>query len=384
MIYGVTVGVSARVLLKGQLRWFHDQGWQVVLVTSPDADAFVAAQREGVPLMGIQMARTIALLADLKALISWLRLIRSFKPDVVNVTTPKAALLGMLAAFILGVPKRIYFIAGLRLEGSRAPLTHLLWIMERLTMACATDVVFVSPSLAAAAAARGLRAPGKGWMIGDGSLNGIDVSTVRQSASVVSRSEVRDQLGIGADDFVVGFVGRVAPDKGLDVLREAFELADLPLEAVLLVVGWTEDESLASRLRELGHRVRLTGGVDNVPKYLAAMDVFCFPTRREGFGNVAVEAGAMGLPVVATRATGSVDTVVDGVTGILIDVDDAEGLAMSLEALHRDRSRARRMGEAGRTRAEQDFRPERIWSGLLSIVAGDYDSPELRPAVDMA
>ncbi|WIY84289.1 glycosyltransferase family 4 protein [Propionimicrobium sp. PCR01-08-3] len=377
IIYGVTVGTSAYTLLKGQLRWLQSQGWSCSLATTPDSQAILAAKSEGAILCPLRMSRPVAPLSDVLALFHWLRLIWRVRPDAVNVSTPKAGLLGSIAAFLLRVPKRIYVMRGLRLEGSQGAMARLLWVMERITIACATDVIFVSPSLALAAADLGLSANDKGWVIGAGSSNGVDAARLEVSAIADAEFVTRECLGFSNSDFVVGFVGRIAPDKGIDMLIRVFQSPALPKNFKLLVVGATEDAELSARLSALGSRLHVTGRVNNVSGYMAKMDVLCLPTRREGFPNVVLEAGVMRIPVVATRATGTVDAVVDGETGLLVEIDDDGGLLRTLRAVADDPNRARTMGNNGYERAVRDFSPTRIWTGLLAILSNDYGSSDL-------
>lgn len=123
----------------------------------------------------------------------------------------------------------------------------------------------------------------------------------------------------------------------------------------------------------------MTGDVADVSRAMLAMDVLCLPSRREGFPTVALEAAAMRLPVVATRATGCGDAVLDGETGRLVDIDDHRGLADAIRDLHSAPEEARRMGERGHQRVLADFRPEAIWSGILAVMTNSYDKAGLHP-----
>lgn len=382
VLYGVTVGASAYSLLKGQLSWLQDHGWRVCLAASPDDEAKVAAEREGVRLYPLPMTRSITPLSDLCALIRWVRLIHRLKPAAVNASTPKAGFLGTLAAWMLRVPKRIYVVRGLRLEGVTGPLAWVLWLMERVAMACSTDVVFVGPSLAEQAVLRGLGGRGKGWVVRAGSSNGVDVCRVVARAEEIPQERMRDDLGLEEHDFVVGYVGRVTSDKGVDTLITAFEDARLPLSAKLVVVGWVEDEQLRGRLATLGDRVRTVGSVRNVPAHMATMNVLCLPTKREGFPNVVLEAAALRIPVITSRATGSIDSVVDGETGILMDVDDHRALARALEQLHADPEWARTLGDNAHQRVVRDFKPIDIWRGVLAIMQSEYGAAGLHQVVE--
>lgn len=369
--------------MRGQLRWLRAQGWECLLATSPGARAVAAAEAEGAELYPLPMSRSVMPLADLVGLARWIRLIWKTKPHAVNVSTPKAALLGSVSAFVLGVPKRIYVMRGLRLEGARGVAALLLWAAERLTIACSTDVIFVSHSLAEAASGRGLGAKGKGVVIAEGSSNGVDVERVLTQAVAGAASIDRESIGLLQTDAVVGFVGRIAADKGLDTLIRVFQNAAIPSRLRLLVVGGEEDAELTSSMLSLGEKVRWVGEVDNVPAYMRLMDMLCLPTRREGFPNVVLEAGAMQLPVVTTKATGSIDSVVDNETGLLVDIDDDQGLLRALRTLADHPEVARMMGMEGYERAVRDFNPTRIWSGVLAILNSDYEATDLHPVSEV-
>lgn len=367
IVYGVTVGASAYSLLRGQLRWLSDQGWEVILSTTPDEQATQSAIREGVALDGIAMTRRMSPVADLKALWGWIRLLRKHRPMVVNASTPKAGLLGCMAACLTRVPRRVYVVRGLRLEGSSGPAAVILWAIERLTMALATDIVFVSESLSQEAERRHLLSPSKSWVIGKGSSNGVDAAAIQARVAQVDRDELRSSLGIDRDDFVVGYVGRVAADKGISTLLAATKLTQHP-SLRLMIIGSTEDEELDREISSLGNVVRIPWTKD-VWGHLPAMDILSLPTLREGFPNVVLEAAAAGLPAVTTRATGAVDSVVEGVTGLLTDVNDAHHMAKLFDELARDPERVREMGEAARLRVKEHFTPESIWLGLLEIIS---------------
>ncbi len=166
LVVGVTIGTSAYSFLRGQLQWLSEHGWDPVLVSTPDRMAFAAADREKVPLKGIQMERGISPIKDLLSLFKWINLICTQKPTALSVGTPKASFLGMIAGSLLRVPKRPYIVRGLRLEGAKKPLAWILWTMEWLTMALATDIFFVSESLALECKKRSLDFPRKSWLIG--------------------------------------------------------------------------------------------------------------------------------------------------------------------------------------------------------------------------
>lgn len=375
LVVGVTVGVSAFSLLRGQLEWFRKSGWDVTLVSTPDEAATRAADRERVPLAGIRMHRGISPVKDVVSLVNWIRLLKNIRPAAVNVGTPKAALLGILAARLVRVPRRLYVVRGLRLEGTSGPLSWILWCMEKFTMQLATDVLYVSKSLAQEANRRHLFSEKKAWLIGSGSSNGVNAQAILDRVESVDRTELRTELGFKSGDFVAGFVGRITRDKGVDTLLNAFRDPRLDNAARGLLIGRIEDPSLAEEIKSLGGRIKCVPWSDDVWGHLPAMDALCLPTLREGFPNVVLEAAAAGVPTITTRATGAIDSVVSGKTGMLIEVGDSSALVDSLNELCSDRALCRQLGQAASQRVFEEYTQERIWEGLAEILAG-HSSPQ--------
>ena len=240
-------------------------------------------------------------------------------------------------------------LRGLKLETTTGFKRRILLATERLAAACAHIVLCNSESLRAEALALGMAPAAKLHLLGEGSSNGVDV--VRFSPGP---SDMRDRLGLPGDAPVVGFVGRLTRDKGLPELIEAFEsiLKQQP-EAHLLLVGWFDaaEDALGPALRNriLDHpRIHCTGFVADTAPYYRAMDMMVLPTWREGFPTVVLEAAATGIPVITTLSTGSRDSVVPEVTGLLIPPGYPEAISEAVLKLLRDPDRRRRMGEAAR------------------------------------
>lgn len=370
-MYGVTTGISAWALLRGQLADMQQRGWNVTVVANGDPKLHAASVREGVAALPLRMSREVSPKQDLVSLIAWFKVLRRERPDVLNLGTPKAALLGGIAGFLLRVPRRVYVVRGLRYEGGHGFNRWMLLVMERVTIACATDVVVVSRSVGSRLHEDGVtRRPV--LLIGDGSSNGVAAAELAERAGRVDRSTVRAEIGVRPDEVLVGYVGRVTLDKGARTMRDAIvELRQSGISIRFVVVGEVESTDASTLLAELDEVV-VTGWTDDPCHYLAAMDILVLPTRREGYPNVVLEANACGVPVIATRATGAVDSIQDGKTGCLIDVDDAHGLALALEKLGGDPEMRQAIADAARGAAMKYFRPERIWNGLNSIYHGQY------------
>ena len=355
--------------LTGRLSALREAGFRVTLVSSPGEWLDRTATREGVDATAIPMRRRIAPLEDMVSLIRLYRLLRRLQPDLAEFSTPKAGLLGVLAAWLSDVPVRVYMLRGLKLERCVGLKRRILLAMEWLTAACAHVVLCNSGSLRDEARGLGVAPAAKLFMLGDGSTNGVNVERFAPG-----ESSVRCELGISAQAPVVGFVGRLTRDKGIPELIEAFDrmLKTVP-EARLLLVGWFDasDDALCSSLRariERHRRIHCTGFVSDTAPYYRAMDLMILPSWREGFPNVVLEAAATGIPVITTMATGSRDSVVPEITGLLVPPGQPEALSTAALKLLHDPEKRRKMGETARAWVVERYRQERV----LGLVTGYY------------
>ena len=376
--------------LRGHLAFLRRAGYEVTVISSPGAALGEIAKSDGVKPLAVAMARGISPLRDLISLGKLCRTMRRLRPAITNVSTPKAGLLAGLAAVLAGIPCRIYTLRGLRLETAAGMKRNLLWLAEWLACRCAHRVVCVSASLRQRAISLGLVKKEKTVIFGSGSSRGVDLQRFSPVAGDDARvRELRRRLHIPEKALVVGFVGRLAQDKGVAELLDAFSMLRLRLpELRLLLVGEPEPgDPLATdvwrRIRN-DSNVVCTGQVADASLYYHLMDVLALPTYREGFPNVVLEASASARPVITTNATGAVDSVRDHVTGLLVPVGDANALARAIAELLSDPGLRQAMGRAGREWVEKDFRPEAIWRAQAELYGEMIDqrsqAAPLRPA----
>jgi glycosyltransferase involved in cell wall biosynthesis len=372
----VTAPESVAALLRGQLDFLVHRGFAIRMVTGRSKHLSAARSSTSVPIEVVSWSREINLLSDLRGLFECLRIVRSERPDVTVYSTPKAGLIGSLASFAMRVPRRIYVLRGLRYETASGKARTLYRLLEKLACACSHTVVCVSPSLREVAVRDELAPAKKLVVLGSGSSNGVNVARFsRKTDSEASVTRFRTNIQIPNDAFVIGFVGRLTRDKGIVELVKAFEnLRARNPNVYLLVGGDVESPCLLPDwvLRELnnGERIRSLGFVDDPASFYAAINALALPTYREGFPNVVLEAGSASVPTVTTRATGAIDSVVDGQTGLLCEVADVGSLERCLETLANDPKAASEMGRKAHERVLAEFTNERIWSLWFELLSG--------------
>jgi glycosyltransferase involved in cell wall biosynthesis len=369
VVHAVTASISL-VLLKGQLAYLRTLGFHPAALCSPGGEVSDATLTEGIPIFTAEMAREISPFRDLLSLFQVWRTLRTLRPSVCNAGTPKAGLLVGLAAWLNRVPCRIYTLRGLRLETATGLKRYVLHIAERIACRCAHRVICVSPSLRERAIALGIVSARRARVLASGSSNGVNPARFAPTPERLEKAaEIRSSLGMQPDQPVLGFAGRFTRDKGIPELMDAFRLVQRRFpNVVLLLVGCDEPgDPVPSPTRaamDSNPGVRIVPFTSGIAAYYLAMDVFVLPTHREGFPNTVLEAQAAERPVVTTRATGAVDSIVDGVTGLLVPVADSASLASALERLIEDRSLAAELGRNGRQRVLREFTQQRVWDAL--------------------
>ena len=360
LIFVLTSPLALERMLGGQLKFLARSGFDVSVVCGPGEFADRFAETEAVPVVTLPLRREISLADDCRALCALYRLFRNERPDIVHVGTPKAGLLGGLAAWLARVPVRVYTIHGLRLDTASGLKRMALWTAEWLTCWLAQAVVCVSSSVRQRAIELSLLDRKKARVLGQGSANGAPLSLLEMP--------IRRFGDIGT----IGFVGRLTADKGIADLVVVFEeLQRLHPNLRLLIVGDFEDgDPVAPDVRDRIARnsaINCTG-FDPAPwRHYRDMDLLLLPSYREGLPNVVLEAGVYSLPVVAYAATGSIDAVVDGKTGLLARVGDTAGMTSQVCRLIGDPSLTRQLGENSRERVVKHFAPELLWGRVIEL-----------------
>jgi glycosyltransferase involved in cell wall biosynthesis len=273
----IVVGVTssqACLVLGGRLRALREAGFRIILLASPGKVLNRMVANEGVAAVTLPISRKIAPFADIVTLVKLVRLLRRLKPVLTEFSTPKAGLLGSLAAKLCGVPVRVYMLRGLKLETSSGCKRFVLLAAERVAAACADVVLCNSESLRSKALALHITTADKLHVLGDGSSNGVDAERFSPGSS-----DVRQRYGIPQDAPVLGFAGRLTRDKGIPELVEAFDTILAKKPAVhMLLVGWFDDaedalgDELRSRIMSHSH-IHYTGFVDDTAPYYRAMDL---------------------------------------------------------------------------------------------------------------
>ena len=370
LVHVTTVSESLG-FLRGQLSFYKKKGFQVYAVSSPGNTLYDIAESEQVKAIAVPMMRRISPFHDIKSLVLLYCLFLRIRPHIVHAHTPKAGLLATIAAWLAGVPVRVYTIRGLPILTQRWPKTFILSITERIACTLATRVFCVSHSLMQVVLNKRLCPNRKIEVLLKGSGQGVDAigRFNPELQSCKTRNSILQKWDVPSDSLVIGFVGRIVKDKGIHDLIEAWKVIKerFPKARLLLIGCYETADIIDLEVRDIIQKDSNICHVEwtyDVAAYYTVMDIVVLPTYREGFPNVPLEAASMKLPVVTTDVPGGRDSVINGVTGILIPPRDSGELAQAIIRLLENPDLRCMMGEAGRIRVLRDFRPEDIWKAL--------------------
>lgn len=328
IIRATTVPQSLNAFCNGMLRELSEE-YEVVAVSSPGEGLDQVAQREGVRTVAVPMERHISLMSDLRSLWRMWRVMRRERPDMVHSMTPKAGLMCMMAGWLARVPRRVHTFTGLVWPTTTGFKRRVLMATDWLTCACATHVIPEGEGVKSDLLNHGItRKPIR--VLGYGNVRGIDMAHYsRESIDVPDRP-----AGVG---FTFVFVGRIVRDKGINELVAAFDrLHQEHGDIRLVLVGPREDDldpvlpSTTERINR-GEGIEAVGSQRDVRPFYAAADALVFPSYREGFPNVVIEAGAMGLPSIVTDINGAREIIIDGQNGVIVPPQDEEALYRAMK-----------------------------------------------------
>ncbi|HBV04396.1 MAG TPA: glycosyltransferase family 1 protein [Staphylococcus sp.] len=358
----ITVSKSV-YLLKGQIEYLRKNGINMHLISSEGKEL---EQYPNDIIHKIEMNREISILKDIKSLLNLICLFIKERPYIVNAGTPKAGLLGMVASYITRRPHRVYTVRGLRLETVSGIKYKILFLMEKIAMFCATDIIAISESLKTRVIELNLNNGKNIIVFGNGSSNGLNLKEYSKNNNKIENDILKKLNG----QFVIGYLGRLVKDKGIEDLVKAFKIIEKKYSNVkLLVIGSIEDGDSISK-NDLtfileNKNVVYKNHVDNPVNYYNNMDVFIFPTYREGFGNVSIEAQALGIPTITYNVTGAKDTVINNETGFIVEPGDYVKIAEKIELLLINEKLKARMGTKGEEWVNNNFSNEIIWEKMM-------------------
>lgn len=374
-----TIPVSLSVLLNGQLK-FLNQYFEIEAISSSGSYLDLVSQREGVATFGIDMERGISPVKDILSLYHLYVHFKKESPSIVHSITPKAGLLSMLAAKFAGVPIRMHTFTGLIFPAKTGLTKKILIAMDRLLCWAATNVY---PE------GNGVKndlinyriTPKPLKVLANGNVNGIDVHYFSEAQVFhKQKNNLKKELNIGANDFVFVFIGRLVKDKGINELVDAFcklaEKRELNTEKEssskikLLLVG-PEEQELSPLLPETLEMIRNNSDIisvgfqQDVRPYFAISDALVFPSYREGFPNVVMQAGAMGLPSIVTDINGCNEIIIHDKNGVIIPPKDENALLEAMNYFLNYPDEIQRMAANARPLIMERYEQWKVWEALL-------------------
>jgi len=365
-----TVAISLDILLKGQLEFLNNH-FEVIAVSGQDKHLENVKKREKVKTIAIEMQRNISPLKDLKSLFQLYKLFKEEKPQIVHSITPKAGLLSMLAAKFAGVPVRIHMFTGLIFPTKTGFMQKLLIKMDKLLCWAATDII---PE------GNGVKQDLIGYnitkkplnILANGNVNGIDIDYYNSTHyNTEQKQSLKKELNIQENDFLFVFVGRLVSDKGINELVQAFkELKSKETNAKLLLVGSLEtalDPLNPETLQEIetNDAIISVGYQNDVRPYFSISDALVFPSYREGFPNVVLQAGAMGLPSIVSDINGCNEIIKEKENGLIVPPKNTDALKQAMQQIEQDETLRTKLQSNAREMIVDRFEQTVLWEALL-------------------
>ena len=367
----ITVSQNLYSLYRDQFKYLQSKGFEITAIASPGPEHELL-RKQGIRTVEIPMRKRPSPLFDLYSLFRlWLHLLTN-RYNIVSVSTPKASLLGTLAGKLSFHKNLIFTLRGRAYENEIGIKLKFYQFIDRFICFSSSKVFCISKELREDFVNNRYVEPEKILVIGEGSSNGVDLSRFTKSPALAKKAnEVRSFFNIAPDDKVLLYSGRLRTDKGINELVSAFELLlEIP-NLHLIIQGAMDDTDPLNentlRIIDDNPRIHLASWAYDVEKYFQCADIFVFPSYREGFGNVAIEASAMELPVVSFDVIGCRESVRHNETGMLVKPKSSIELANAIKLLLNDHNLATRLGKQGRLRVEEHFDSKLIWEGIYQL-----------------
>lgn len=362
--YVVTIPGTIESFFIPQLQYLASHGFVVTVVCSDSAD-LQQELGESVRFYPIQIPRGISVSGSIYAIKALTDFFKKEKFDLIQYSTPNAAFYSSIASRKAGCKVRNYHLMGLRYLGASGVGRIVLKTIEKIACYNSTSIECVSRSNMKMGIEEGLFPKKKVTVVWNGSTGGVDLSRFDFSKRHQWRDKIRKELGYSDDDFVYGFVGRITRDKGINELLKAF--FSLKNDTKIFLIGRFEDEeNLDSDLLQKAKNhpgVQFHEAVSNIEEYYAAIDVLVLPSYREGFGNVVIEAGAVGTPAIVTDIPGPTDTIERDKTALVVPAKNPDALAKSLKQIRDSDYIA--MGENAAQFARKKFDSKKLCEKIL-------------------
>lgn len=360
----VTTIATSLNFFKGQYQLLS-KDFEIKAISSDKERLEQIGKENEIDIHYIPMEREISLFKDFYSLICFICYFIKERPYIVHGNTPKGSLLSMIAAWITRVPIRIYMCHGLRYQGCGGFKRKLLMFMERISCKCATEVICVSHGIKEVLIEDKItnKTPVVIW---NGSVSGIDTIKFNPE-NFKNKSSLRQQYNIDENDFVVTFIGRLVKDKGINELVEAINYLHTKYANIkLLLIGGFENtgnpvSDITKKIIDDSDFIIATGPQQDIVPFLSITDLFAFPSYREGFGLSLMEAGAMGIPSIASNIPGCNEVVIDGKTGILIPSYSSQAIIDSIEKLYNNRELLNKIKSNCRNSIIERYEQNKLW-----------------------
>lgn len=375
ILHIITVSFVINHFFGNQFNYLRKRyGNEYYLGCSPSQEFENLSSQLGYIPFKVEITRKISPWKDIMAIFAIINFIRVNKINVIVGHTPKGGMVAMIAGFLAGVQNRIYFRHGIIYETSSGFKRFLLKNIDRISGYLANQVVCVSEEVKCISERDRLNAASKNIILGNGTCNGIDTMGKfnPDSYSLDDCLKMRADMGISPCDRVVGYVGRIVKDKGINELIEAWKKIEKNHTNVkLLLLGPIESRDpiyeSTKKIIESSDSIINTGFVLNSAPYFRMMDIFILPTYREGFPTVTLEASSMELPVLTTQATGCSGSIVNNITGLFIK-NSPESIVLGIEKYLKDANLRKEHGKNGRKFVVDNFDQTIVWEEIHKIL----------------